>query len=419
MRIVYDITKPCIEELRGGFRMAGMGRVARAWARGVSRMDGGLLMSALPESMTGRVVERVCMSDAPLSRDRWKAASDTLLNSVMDKLLSRSGKDRSLYSRGCGSASHHLTARLAARARVEVLKKCPPTTGAWIYHMPLPDPLPPKLPPGCIAVGNVYDVIPWIFRDSYTARNRQNFTNLLESFKRLRAHVIVNSIDTRHSLVSQFDMDPARIHVVPLGCDERITRVREHPEPEPFLEGHPYMLYVASSGQRRKNIPTVIRAFSRFAEGRNDAPQLVIAGGGTQLHQPLADSLQVGGGAKVHCLGYVDERRLEALYAHARLGLYLSLYEGFGLPILEYMIREVPVISGNETSLPEVAGEAALLVDSTDIGAIATVMSELWVDRERRQALAAVGLARAREHSWEQSFMRLKSCYHSILTSED
>lgn len=418
MRILYDITKPCIEELRGGFRMAGMSRVARAWAQGVTGMEEALLVSALPRSLSRRVIGRTCLAIGPVPDDRWAAGCDTVLDPVMSGLLARSGVDRGICSRACGYISHHLTSKITLSARSRVLDGCRPEADRWIYHMPLPDPLPEILPDGCVPVANIYDVIPWIFRDTYSDAVRRAFTGIVESFKRHRGHIIVNSLDTRHSLVSQFDVDPARVHVVPLGCADRIIAEGELPELPSRIAGLPYMLYVASSGQRRKNIPTVIKAFYRFAEGRSDGPQLVIVGGGTEVHQGLADSLASGGNAGVHCLGYMDEPHLESLYSHARLGLYLSLYEGFGLPILEYMVRGVPVICGNETSLPEVAGDAAMLVDSTGTDSIATAMTELWVDRERRRALAAAGIVRAREHSWEKSVLRLKACYGEILAAE-
>jgi glycosyltransferase involved in cell wall biosynthesis len=407
MRIVYDITNPCIDELRGGFRMGGIGRVARAWARGVHEMDGGFLMSTLPESLMRRAAAKACLSERPIADGSWAAAPNSIL-------LSHSGLNRGLVSRGCGYSSHHLLRLFGKLKLSEVLAKSSPTDKPWIYHNPFPMVLPGKIPKGCVPVINIYDIVVWIFRDTYSKKHRTLFDQAVCSLKRHNGHAIVNSINTRHSLVSYFDLDPSHIHVIPLGCDISTKELdnKDFPDNE---NARPYMLYVASSDQRRKNIPTVIKAFQKFTQANGGAADIVIAGSGTEAHQALADRLLSGLDAKARCLGYVDEPSLEKHYRGAGLGLYLSLYEGFGLPILEYMSRNVPVICGNETSLPEVAGDAAVTVDSTDSSAIARAMEELWFDKSRLNHLATVGRRRAEDYSWDNSVRKLHSCYEAIL----
>jgi glycosyltransferase involved in cell wall biosynthesis len=109
--------------------------------------------------------------------------------------------------------------------------------------------------------------------------------------------------------------------------------------------------------------------------------------------------------------GFVDDGDMPALFNAATLFVYPSLYEGFGMPVLEAMACGLPVITSNASSLPEVAGSAAVLVDPVDIDGLATTVMDLLDDPERRSALRSAGLARTAEFSWEQAAQETLSIY--------
>ena len=112
--------------------------------------------------------------------------------------------------------------------------------------------------------------------------------------------------------------------------------------------------------------------------------------------------------------GYVPEEELPLVYNAADLFVYPSLYEGFGLPILEAMACGVPVITSNLSSMPEVAGDAGILVDPNDVNALADAMTRVLTDRVLRATLAAKGLARARSFSWERMAQETLAVYARV-----
>lgn len=164
-----------------------------------------------------------------------------------------------------------------------------------------------------------------------------------------------------------------------------------------------YALYVGTL-QPRKNLERLIYAYHRLLQNHTLGWDLVLAGvdGGqsTELMQ-LVTTLQLTN--RVHFLGYVADEALPALYWGAHLFCFPSLYEGFGLPVLEAQLHGVPVMTTNNSALPEIAGEAALLVDPTDVDAIADAMLQLSQDETLRQRLISAGYANVERFSWEKA----------------
>jgi glycosyltransferase involved in cell wall biosynthesis len=119
-------------------------------------------------------------------------------------------------------------------------------------------------------------------------------------------------------------------------------------------------------------------------------------------------------GPRVHVVGYVDEAHLGPLMAGAEAFLFPSLYEGFGLPVIEAMASGTPVITGDTTSLPEVAGGAAVLVDATSTEAIAGAIVRLSGDPDLRASLKSMGLARASTFSWDNAAAQYRSIFAAV-----
>jgi glycosyltransferase involved in cell wall biosynthesis len=161
--------------------------------------------------------------------------------------------------------------------------------------------------------------------------------------------------------------------------------------------------------QPRKNLARLITAYERLCARQEIAWDLVLAGGAGWLSAPiLAQARQSRYAERIHLPGYVPDADLPALLAGAYFFCFPSLYEGFGLPVLEAQQLGVPVITSNHSAannsaLPEIAGEAALLVDPTDVEAIAQAMLTLSQDEALRQRLIEAGYANVQRFSWEKA----------------
>lgn len=226
------------------------------------------------------------------------------------------------------------------------------------------------------------------------------------------ARVIVPSESTRRDLLSFEEVDPGKVVVVHHGVDAEAFRSARSEAVEGVrrrygLTGR-YLLFVGGL-EPRKNVPALVRA---FAAVDTDA-SLVVAGGRVRWHPratdhvgAVVDALPGGVRDRVILSGYVSDADKVALLAGATALVYPSLYEGFGFPVLEGMAARVPVMTSTASSLPEVAGEAALLVDPSDQDAMAEGMRALLEDEDLRDRLIASGLARAATFTWQETAKR-------------
>ncbi len=165
----------------------------------------------------------------------------------------------------------------------------------------------------------------------------------------------------------------------------------------------PYVLFVGTI-QPRKNVVRMAQAFAALVAKEAIDADLVLAGAPGWKSEPLSRTLTgLGLGDRIRRLGYVADADLPALYAGARLFCFVSLYEGFGLPVLEAQSYGVPVMTANNSSLPEIAGDAAILVDPTDVDAMADAMLRLSQDEALRQRLIAAGYENVKRFSWEKA----------------
>lgn len=226
---------------------------------------------------------------------------------------------------------------------------------------------------------------------------------------RAAAAVIVPSEATRADLLANHSVDDVRVHVVPHGADADAFTPASPQEVEAIrvrrgIDG-PYIGFLGGL-EPRKNLERLVQAFGHLGD---DDVSLVIAGGAvrwapdyaTQVERAIAQ-LPADRRARVIRLGYIDDDERRALLSGAEILAYPSLAEGFGFPVLEGFAANVPVLTSNTSSLPEVAGGAAMLVDPTDPTAIAAGLEELLTDDDLRKVLRASGAARVAGYTWQR-----------------
>jgi glycosyltransferase involved in cell wall biosynthesis len=203
-----------------------------------------------------------------------------------------------------------------------------------------------------------------------------------------------------------YGADPGRVTVAHLGVDPALKPVRDPDTLASICRKYgispPYVLYLGTL-QPRKNLVRLIEAFREIGKSTNgpSAVQLVLAGKkGWLCDDILARAKALGIGEQVVLTGYVEEVDLAALYSGAELFVMPSLYEGFCLPVLEAMACGTPVVCSNVSSLPKVAGEAALLFDPRNVRAMAEAIERVLANTDLRRSLVARGYARARSFTW-------------------
>jgi glycosyltransferase involved in cell wall biosynthesis len=232
-----------------------------------------------------------------------------------------------------------------------------------------------------------------------------------------RSHrIVVDAASTRDDLVSDLRVPPAKVDVVPLG-------VSAPPTPSPdaavrararFGLGEREVVLSVSAKRPHKNLERLVRAVAAIPAERR--PMLVVPGYPTPHERELRElAAALGVGDDVAWPAWVSADELEGLYAAATCLAFPSLYEGFGLPVLEAMARGVPVATSSRASLREVAGDAALLFDPEDVDAIRAAIERLLSDRSERERLAAAGRERAAGFTWERTAALTLESYRRVL----
>jgi glycosyltransferase involved in cell wall biosynthesis len=270
-------------------------------------------------------------------------------------------------------------------------------------YWPSPPMRRPGAPPAAIFV---YDLafklrpaeVPW--------QQRAYLGSVLGPALRQAAAVLVISQRTRQDLLDCYPIEELdrKISVVPLGASRSVTS-------GPLPEGvEPGFILAVGTIEPRKNYPRLLEAYRRL---RSDPkPPLVIAGRAGWAYGDALERIKSEPG--VRYLGHVDEPTLAALYDAAVVLAFPSLYEGFGLPLLEAMARGLPAVVGNTGALPELAGDAALLVDPEDVSAIQVSLEHVLADSELRERLALAGRERAKAYSWELAASRTREVLRNI-----
>jgi glycosyltransferase involved in cell wall biosynthesis len=278
--------------------------------------------------------------------------------------------------------------------------------------------LPPLVP--CRSVVTIHDCIHLMFPQYLPNRLAWGYarTSMWAATHR-SDRVLTVSEASKRDILRFFHIPPEKIDVIYNGIDDRfwttpaeedVVRVRER-----YQLNDPFLLY-AGNIKPHKNLERLIEAFYRLREDGFRDLKLLIIGDEISKYAALRRSVHRHHLHKhVRFFGFVPNETLAVLYRLANVFVFPSLYEGFGLPPLEAMASGTPVVTSNVSSLPEVVGDAALLVDPRDPDAIAGAVRMVLTDRTLREDLQRRGLVRARSFSWEQAVARMRTIYTEVL----
>jgi glycosyltransferase involved in cell wall biosynthesis len=239
---------------------------------------------------------------------------------------------------------------------------------------------------------------------------------ILNSSIRKASVIIADSHSTKRDIIEFFKVDEERIKVIHLGVESRFRPIKN-------VEGYrtrnnlpSKMILNIGTLEPRKNVVTLIKAFKKLQErGRQDYI-LVIAGEKGWLYKKIFEEIKSSGMEQsIRILGVISDEDLPLLYNCADLFVYPSLYEGFGLPPLEAMACGVPIITSNTSSLPEVVGNAGIMVDPNDIESLSEEMYKVLNDKELKHRMSRDGLKRSKMFTWEKMVKEVLEIYNEIL----
>lgn len=270
----------------------------------------------------------------------------------------------------------------------------------------------------CPTVITVHDLSFLRFPDAFRRFNRLYLSFITRRATRRAARVIAVSESTRQDVIGLCGVAPERVVTVPNGVSEafapaaaaRVAELRQrHGLPDRFI------LFVGTL-EPRKNLERLVTAYADLRAADRAVPPLVIAGARGWFYEQLFARVQeLGLADAVRFPGFIPHEDLATWYSAAEIFVYPSRFEGFGLPVLEAMACGTPVITSTASSLPEVAGDAALLVAPDDVAGWTAALQQALADEELRTTLCSRGLQRARLFSWTRTAAETAQVYLDAL----
>ncbi|MGE5392300.1 MAG: glycosyltransferase family 4 protein [Candidatus Saccharibacteria bacterium] len=268
------------------------------------------------------------------------------------------------------------------------------------------------------SVVTVHDVAFEMFPEAFTGFMRRYLVFFTRFAVKRARRIVAVSESTKRDLMRLYGCPKDKIEVIHLGRDEKFSPV-PYADAQAVLDKHgliykKYILFVGTL-QPRKNIARLVEAFIKLRKENRIEEKLVIIGGRGWLWKPILEKIQAAGlKDAIQVLGYVEDGELPAIYSGASLLTLPALYEGFGLPPLEAMACGTPVVVSNVSSLPEVAGEAGVLVDPLNVNSIAGGLLRVLIDPELKKKMSAEGLKQAERFSWDRTAKKTLELLESL-----
>jgi glycosyltransferase involved in cell wall biosynthesis len=234
----------------------------------------------------------------------------------------------------------------------------------------------------------------------------------------MATEIITESKFSKKCFIEKLGLDPEKIHVIPLSADDRFSKPPDNQNSliKKYDLPDEYFLYPAN-GWPHKNHLALIKGFSLYKKSFKTPLHLVFTGSGLQGMAAITDPISHNNISEyVHILGYVEDEDMPGLYKNAQALVFPSLFEGFGIPLLEAMAMECPIIASSTTSIPEVAGDAAYYFDPTNTQSICDAMHRIVDDHALRETLIRNGKNRVTDYSYDKVARRHLALFASALT---
>jgi len=272
----------------------------------------------------------------------------------------------------------------------------------------------------CKLIITIYDLVSYIFPEMFKLKHCFIY-NIMYPFLIKKGDIIIAISDnTKKDLINIFKIKEEKIKVTYVGIDNSYCVIKDKESIKTILKKYnivqPYILYVGTI-EPRKNLVRLVYAFNKFKKQKTEH-KLVIVGKKGWLYEELFKTVENTEYKKdIIFTGYVSVKDLIHIYNGADLFIYPSLYEGFGIPPLEAMACGIPVISSNTSSIPEVLGNAALLINPYNVREFVDGMNNLIFNKELRQKYIQEGFNKIKEYSWEKIAERTLKIYNEVMVS--
>jgi len=259
-------------------------------------------------------------------------------------------------------------------------------------------------------VVTIHDMIPVIRPEWFKPWFYDMFCLNLERLSKMQPIIVADSLSAKKDTIHYAGIPEENIHIVPLAYDIPEFYGNEEDELVSLGVNKLFVLYLGDLGER-KNIVRVIAAFESIAKRFPDI-NLVVAGNMVHDSGETLEKIKTSPfSSRIILTGYVSNSQRHALYSNALVFVYPSLHEGFGIPVLEAMVRGCPVITSNVSSLPEVAGDAAILVDPYDTEQLAHELERVISSESLREELKQKGLEQSKKFSWNKTAEMTEEVY--------
>lgn len=266
----------------------------------------------------------------------------------------------------------------------------------------------------------IHDLSPLLFHDMFTRDTAFNFEKSLKIIKNRIDIIISDSENTRQDIIRLLKIPEKKIKVIPLAADEQYRLLKNKELIKDELKNRynidfPFILSVGTL-EKRKNIPLLIKAFYKLDKSEINQKLVIVGGEGWKKYTKIFNLIHdLNLHNDVIITGYVPDDDLVKLYNAADLFVYPSLYEGFGLPPLEAMSCGCPVITSNTSSLPEVVGDAGIMVDPNDVGSLTEYINEILTNDGLNGDLRKKSLERAQIFSWKKTAKETWKIYEELM----
>lgn len=269
------------------------------------------------------------------------------------------------------------------------------------------------------SVVTILDLAFMVMPEAFKPANRAYLTWMARFAARRADRIIAISESTRQDIIRRLGAPPDKVHAIHCGVDARFGPITDSSRISSFREGHDlpgrFILYLATI-EPRKNLLRLIDAYADLRRrGVTDWPLILAGGRGWNVEPVFERARATGLGDGIRFAGFVPEEEKSLWYNAATLFVYPSEYEGFGLPPLEALACGTPVVTANSSSLPEVMGDAAVLVDPAQTAAIADGLQQVIDDESLRHRLASAGPERARCFTWRRMAEETLAIYRMVL----